>query len=324
MQDNELTSEPTTLGRIAAIDVARGASLVGMGVYHLIWDLADFGFVSAGAPFAPAMRIFSHGVASAFLALVGVSLALAHPHGLRRAAFARRFATIAGAALLVTLATFLLDRDEPILFGILHCIAIASLIAAPFVGAPAWAALAAGALALAAPLALTSESFNSPALIWLGLGTVAPASLDWRPLLPWAGVVLLGLALARLFLSRLARSAVALWRPAAIPGRALAFAGRHSLAIYLAHQPILFAALFALANLTGLAARQERESYLAACRPACVEAGGELAACAKACACVADRAGAAGLSLGVARGQGGEDERKRLKSVVDACGAEAR
>jgi uncharacterized membrane protein len=270
------------------------------------------------------MRLLSHGVASAFLALVGVSLALAHPHGLRRAAFARRFATIAGAALLVTLATFLLDRDEPILFGILHCIAIASLIAAPFVGAPAWAALAAGALALAAPLALTSESFNSPALIWLGLGTVAPASLDWRPLLPWAGVVLLGLALARLFLSRLARSAVALWRPAAIPGRALAFAGRHSLAIYLAHQPILFAALFALANLTGLAARQERESYLAACRPACVEAGGELARCAKACACIADRAEAAGVSLGVALGQGNDDERRRLKSIVDACGAEAR
>ncbi len=324
MRDKELTSEPTKPGRIAAIDVARGLALIGMGVYHLIWDLAHFGFAPASLPFAPAMRLLSHGVAGAFLALVGVSLALAHPHGLRRAAFARRFALVAGAALLVTLATYFLDRDEPILFGILHCIAIASLIAAPFVGAPAWAALAAGALALAAPLALTSESFNSPALIWLGLGTVAPASLDWRPLLPWAGVVLLGLALARLFLSRLARSAVALWRPAAIPGRALAFAGRHSLAIYLAHQPILFAALFALANLTGVAARQERETYLAACRPACVERGGEFGPCAKACACVADRARAAGLSLGVALGQGGEDERRRLKSIVDACGAEAR
>ena len=136
-------------------------------------------------------------------------------------------------------------------------------------------------------------------------------------------MVLVGLALARASLSPLARSPLALWRPAAIPGRALASAGRHSLAIYLAHQPILFASLFALANLTGLAARQDREAYLAACRPACVEGGGELAACAKACACVADRAQAAGLSLGAARGQGGEDGRRRLRSVVDACGAEA-
>ena len=324
MQDNELTSEPAKLSRIAAIDVARGASLVGMGVYHLTWDLAYFGFVSASLPFTPAMRLLSHGVASAFLALVGVSLALAHPHGLRWRAFARRFATIAGAALLVTLATFLLDRDEPILFGILHCIAIASLIAAPFVGAPAWAALAAGALALAAPLALTSESFNSPALIWLGLGTVAPASLDWRPLLPWAGVVLVGLALTRACLSRLARWSWTRWRPAAIPSRALGFAGRHSLALYLVHQPILFAALFALAAATGPTARRDRDSYLASCRPACVEAGGEAVPCAKACACIADRAQAAGVSLGVALGQGGGDERRRLKSIVEACSAEAR
>jgi uncharacterized membrane protein len=324
MRNHDLTSEPTKLGRIAAIDVARGLALIGMGVYHLIWDLAHFGFVAASLPFAPAMRLLSHGVAGAFLALVGVSLGLAHPHGLRRAAFARRFALVAGAALLVTLATYFIDPAEPIAFGILHCIAIASLVAAPFVGAPAWAALAAGALALAAPLLIASESFNAPALIWLGLGTVAPSTLDWRPLLPWAGVVLVGLALARVSLSRLAGSPLALWRPAAIPGRILDFAGRHSLAIYLAHQPILFAVLFALANLTGVAARQERETYLAACRPACVERGGELGPCAKACACVADRARAAGLSLGVALGQGGEDERRRLKSIVDACGTEAR
>ena len=323
MRDDGLTGEPTELTRIAAIDVARGASLVAMGVYHLTWDLANFGFAPAGLPFTPAMRFFSHGVASAFLALVGVSLALAHPRGLRWRAFARRLAIVAGAALLVTVATYLIDHDEPIFFGILHCIAVASLVAAPFVGAPAWMALAAGALALVAPLAVTSQSFNSPALIWLGLGTDAPRSLDWRPLLPWAGVVLVGFALARVSLARLARSRLALWRPAAIPGRALGFAGRHSLAIYLVHQPILFGTLFALANLTGLSARQERESYLAACRPACVEAGGELAPCAKACACVADRAQAAGLSLGAAHGRGGADERGRLESIVDACGAEA-
>jgi uncharacterized membrane protein len=319
MRDEDLTSELKTLGRIAAVDVARGLALVGMVAYHLTWDLAHFGFVSASLPFTSGMRALSHGVASVFLALVGVSLALAHSHGLRASAFARRLAIVAGAALLVTVASLFVDRDEPIYFGILHCIAVASLVAAPFVGAPVWAALAAGALALAAPLAVSSESFNSPALIWLGLGTVAPSTLDWRPLLPWAGVVLIGLALARLALPRFVRSRLAPWRPAGIAGRALGFAGRHSLAIYLTHQPILFAALFALASLTGQAARQERSLYLAGCRPACVEGGGELDLCAKACLCVADRAQAAGLSLAPTRGQGDDDARKRLRSIVDAC-----
>jgi uncharacterized membrane protein len=324
MRDNDLTSAPTKLDRIAAIDVARGLALVGMVVYHLAWDLADFGFVSAGLPFTPAMRLLSHAVASAFLALVGVSLALAHPHGLRGRAFARRFAIVAGAALMVTAASFVIDPAEPIAFGILHCIAVASLVAAPFVGAPAWTALAAGVAALAAPLAVASDSLDAPALVWLGLGTTAPHTLDWRPLLPWAGVVLVGLALARASLPRLAGWRWTQWRPAAAPGRALRFAGRHSLVIYLVHQPILFACLFALAHLSGAPARNDREAYMATCPPACVEKGGELDLCAKACACIADRAEAAGVPLRAALGQGDDDARRRLKSIVEACGAEAR
>jgi uncharacterized membrane protein len=312
------------LGRIAALDAARGLALLGMGAYHLTWDLAHFGLVAPSVPFSPAMRLLSHGVAGAFLALVGASLALAHPHGLRRVAFARRLAVVAGAALAVTVASFLLAPNEPITFGILHCIAAASLLAAPFVSAPAWAAAAAGALALVAPLVVASPAFDPPALVWLGLGTIPPLTLDWRPLFPWAGVVLAGLAATRAFFPQIAAAPWARWRPGTIAGRAIAFAGRHSLAIYLVHQPVLFALLFAAANLSGVAARQERESYVAVCRPACVDNGGELDLCAKACACVADRAQAAGVSLGAAHGEGGDEARRRLRAVVEACGAEAR
>ena len=324
MQDVHQTSEPAARGRIAAVDVARGLALVGMGAYHLTWDLAHFGFVAPSVPFSPAMRLLSHAVAGSFLALVGVSFALAHPSGLRRAAFLRRLAVVAAAALLVTVASEFLAPDEPITFGILHCIAAASLLAALFIAAPAWASLAAGALALAAPLMVTSKQLDAPALIWLGLGTVAPPTLDWRPLFPWAGVVLLGLALARALPPRVFAAAWARWRPQALAGRAIAFAGRHSLAIYLVHQPILFGLLFAIAGLTGVAARQERSSYIAYCRPACVENGGGLDLCAKACACVAERAQAAGISLDAARGTGDDEAGRRLKAVVAACGAESR
>jgi uncharacterized membrane protein len=323
MGSEDFTGERAKFGRVAAVDVARGLALLGMVAYHLTWDLAHFGFIAPSAPFAPAMRLLSHVVGSSFLALVGVSLALAHPNGLRPRSFLRRLALVAVAAVLVTIASEYLDPAEPITFGILHCIAAASLLAAPFLGAPVPVVLAAGAALLVAPLAIASPRFDAPALIWLGLGDTAPPTLDWRPLMPWAGVVLVGLALARPALPRVAGSRLALWRPEAIAGRALAFAGRHSLAIYLVHQPILFAILFALANLTGVAARQERDAYLNACRPICVKNGGGLEPCAKACACVADRAQAAGLSLDVARGEGGGDQRERLRGIVDACGSEA-
>ena len=69
-------------GRIDAVDCARGLALVGMAIYHLSWDLADFRLAPPMLPFTPQMRLLSHIVASAFLLLVGVSLALAHRNGL--------------------------------------------------------------------------------------------------------------------------------------------------------------------------------------------------------------------------------------------------
>jgi len=318
------TSEPAKRARIAAIDAARGVALAGMVVYHLIWDFAHFGLIAPTLPFAPATRALSHVVAGAFLALVGVSLALAHPHGLRRAAFLRRLAAIAGAAALVTAASYAIDADEPILFGILHCIAASSLIAALFVAAPAWAALAVGAAAIAAPFVYSSPAVNPPALVWLGLGTLPPYTLDWRPLLPWAGVVLIGLGLAQAAAARLAGWRWTAWRPMRWPGRATAFAGRHSLVLYLVHQPILFGLLWSVVTATGLEDRQAREAYLAACPSACVARGGDAAICAKACACVAERAEAAGLSLSAARTEAGGELEKRLRDVVETCSLEAR
>ena len=135
--------------RIAAIDVARGLALIGMAVYHLSWDLAYFGLAPAGLPFSPQMRIFSHVVASAFLGLAGVSLAIAHRVHPRWRAFFLRLLKIMAAAALVSLGSCLAAPDETIWFGILHCIAAASLLAAPLLSAPPWAALLAGAAAIA-------------------------------------------------------------------------------------------------------------------------------------------------------------------------------
>src|ERR1700722_15036163 len=126
-------------GRIDAVDCARGAALVGMAIYPLGWDLADFRLAPPMLPFTPQMRLLLHSVASAFLLLVGVSLALAHRNGLKVRAFWRRLAIVAGAAALVTAGSFVFAPSEPITFGILHCIAVASLLAGPFVTAPAWA-----------------------------------------------------------------------------------------------------------------------------------------------------------------------------------------
>jgi uncharacterized membrane protein len=305
------------LGRVDAVDCARGLALIGMAAYHLTWDLADFRLVSPLLPFTPGMRLLSHVVASAFLALVGASLALAHRKGFNQRAFWRRLAIITGAAALVTLGSVVFAPGEGIFFGILHCIAAASLIARPFVTAPAWASLAAGLAAIAAPLLIRSTLFDPPWLLWLGLGEALPNTLDWRPLLPWAGVVFLGLSLARTpgVIARL--TSPMRWRAASGPSRAVCFAGRHSLPIYLVHQPILIGLLAALTWWGPLAPKADMSAFLSSCQHACVAEGRAAPECATGCRCVADAIEGSGDADRLATVT--PERRAELKRLADAC-----
>jgi uncharacterized membrane protein len=303
--------------RLDAVDVARGLALLAMAAYHFTWDLAYFGLVAPATPFTPAMRAASHVIACAFLALAGLSLALAYPDGLRMRPFLKRALRIGAAAALVSGATLAFAPKSPILFGILHCILVASLVAAPLVARPRAALALGGALAVA-PLVLSAPAFNAPWLMWLGLNTQDPATLDWRPLMPWGGALLIGLGLGRLSP-----------RPPAAPARgaplgALAFAGRHSLAVYLVHQPILVGLLYAAVHLSGFAERQSAAAYERSCRPACVEAGGDAESCARACACVVRDASAAGLGGRLGAGGLAAPERARIGGIVNACARQAR
>jgi uncharacterized membrane protein len=308
---------PKPGGRVDAIDCARGVALVGMAAYHLSWDLADYRLVSPMLPFSPPMRLFSHAVASAFLALAGVSLALAHREGLNLPAFCQRLVIVSGAAALVTAASFVFAPGEVIWFGILHCIAIASLVAGPFVGAPASVSLLIGAAAIAVPVFIQSKLFDPPALLWLGLGETLPNTLDWRPLLPWGGAAFLGLGLARLsgVLGRL--TAPERWRAQSRPARALGFAGRHSLPIYLVHQPVLIGLVAAAAYFA--APKPDARAFLAACERAC-EAGGRASGdCATSCQCVADSVVRSGDAERLGDNRLDPARKAELKRMAQAC-----
>jgi uncharacterized membrane protein len=304
-------------GRVDAVDGARGLALIGMGVYHLNWDLADFRLAPPMLPFTPGMRLLSHTVASAFLALVGVSLALAHRKGLNPRTFWRRLAIVAGAAALVTAGSLVFAPSEPITFGILHCIAAASLLAAPFVAAPPWASLTVGLAAIAAPFLIRSTLFDPPWLLWLGLGEALPNTLDWRPLLPWAGVVFLGLGAARLPGVMDGLTAPTRWRAGSAPARAICFAGRHSLPIYLVHQPILIGLLAALTAWGPLAPKADMNAFLASCQRACVAKGRPAAECETGCQCVADAVASSGDADRLETLA--PERRDELKRLADAC-----
>ena len=304
-------------GRVDAVDCARGSAIAGMVVYHLTWDLADFRLVPPDLPFTPGMRLLSHIVASVFLALVGVSLALAHRDEFDARAFWRRLAIVCLAAAAVTIVSVVIAPGEGIFFGILHCIAAASLFAAPLVTLPAWASLAAGFAAIAAPFVFRSSLFDPPWLLWLGLGEALPNTLDWYPVLPWAGVVFLGLGLARTGGAMAWLTSPGRWRAKSRAPRALSIAGRHSLPIYLLHQPVLFALFYALTSWGPLAPKPDMSRFLASCRHACVADGRAAPECATGCQCVADAVERSGDADRLATIS--PERRAELKRLADAC-----
>jgi uncharacterized membrane protein len=230
--------------RIPLIDVLRGAALVAMAIYHFAWDLSFFSLAELGATEHPLWIAFARSIAGSFLALVGVSLYLAHGDGVRWPLFARRVAVIAFWALAISVASWFADPEGVILFGILHCIAVSSVLGLLFLRVPVPLVIAAAIACLAAPSFLASPAFNGLGWVWLGLGSEVLPSNDYNPLLPWFGMVLIGIAVMRL----IPRDKWPAWQPDDAITRTLALIGRHSLLFYLVHQPVLLGILWAVAK----------------------------------------------------------------------------
>ncbi|MEM7488540.1 MAG: heparan-alpha-glucosaminide N-acetyltransferase [Pseudomonadota bacterium] len=227
--------------RIEAVDWARTAAIVGMVTFHFGRDLEVVGLVPPGATFGGWWDVWARSVAGSFLFLAGLSLWLAHGGGIRWGGFLKRLGILMAAALAVSLGTYLAMPALWVRFGILHSIALASVLSLPFLRVPWWATLAVAAAILWLGPQLRSEAFDGVWWLWLGLGTTGPPMMDWEPMVPWLAPMLAGVAVGRLgsqagWWMRLARWRGPDW---------LAWPGRHSLAIYLVHQPVIIGAMMA-------------------------------------------------------------------------------
>ena len=218
--------------RAQAIDVARGTALVAMIAYHACWFATDAELVALDLR-AVGWHLFQRSIAASFFLLVGVSLALARPTGARAAA---RIARIAACALLVTATSVVLDPQRVVTFGILHNIAVSSLLALPLLRLGAWNVLLGAVLVV---LGTVVSLPSRPLLDWTGLGEAPAPAFDFQPLLPWLGVVLWGTVVGKALIGPSGEQLLA-WHSESGAARGLAFLGRHSLLVYMVHVPVLF------------------------------------------------------------------------------------
>jgi uncharacterized membrane protein len=282
-----MTERPTRkIGRIDTFDIARGLALLAMAIYHFTWDLEFFGYTDPGMTAVGGWKLFARCIATSFLFLVGVSLFLAHGEGIRWKGYWRRLAMIAVAALGISLVTYIVVPGGFIFFGILHQIALASVLGLLFLRLPALLTLALAAAVIAAPTFLRSGFFDHPAWWWVGLSTSDPRSNDYVPLFPWFGAVLAGIGLTRLaasaaLLTRLAELHAGAW------SRPLIFAGRHSLAVYLVHQPVLIALVWLFSQVAPAAVQTQEVRFRQSCESTC-EQTRDAEFCTRYCVCMLD------------------------------------
>ena len=217
--------------RIELMDGARGLSLFLMVFYHFFYDLATFAdaprWIFRNVVFDPLQYFF----AGLFILISGVSSNFSHSNVLRGL-------RVLGVALVITLATTLMDM--PVVFGILHllgtCMLLYGLTRKLWQKLPPWVVPTVCVLAIV----LTARFANgrpteTPHLWMFGLVTAEFDSVDYFPLLPWAFVFLLGAWAGRYVREgRLPRWFYDTKVPFFAP------LGRHSLLVYVVHQPVLY------------------------------------------------------------------------------------
>ncbi len=305
--------------RIALIDVWRGIALVAMMTYHGAWDIAYLRLIRFDPGGSLPWRLYAHLIAGSFLFLAGVSLVLATRSGFRLEPYLRRLGVIVAAAALVSLATYFVMPEGWVYFGILHQIALASVIALPFLRLPALVTALVAAAVIALPNVVRTEIFAAPWFWWVGLAPVAKTSFDYVPVFPWTGVVLAGVASARFAVASGLDVRLSRWQPQARLSRLLAFGGRHSLAVYLIHQPILYGIFFAVAQFAMPNAAVD--GARADCTDRCVASRGDVAGCTAYCRCVFDDLADAGLIQPLMKGTLTEADNERLRGMAMTCTA---
>ena len=248
INSNEMEIKTPSSGRFIELDVFRGIA-IGLMIYlHILWDLDYFGIYPLNHEVYQVQKI----VPLIFFMLVGMCLVvgknkkIANPLTDELKKYHRhlimRGIKIFMLGIAITIATLIFVPNRPIIFGVLHFIGLSVILSIPFLKLKYYNILFA-LLFILIGILIGNYHIENPTVFHLALGihqtNVWDYTVDYFPLFPWFGVTLLGIALGeflykdnkrRFHLPDLSR-----YRPFTM----LSWIGKHSLAIYMLHQPLI-------------------------------------------------------------------------------------
>ena len=182
--------------RFWEIDALRGVAILLMIGFHLTWDLVSVGLVQVNMGRGP-WPWFSRVISTMFLSLAGISLVISDSKRGETPAWRKyllRGLKVLGLAMIVTLVTYWTLGRGFVVFGILHLIGFSIIAALPFLPyRRRWFSLVLGLALLVVGSYVNRQTVLHPWLIWLGINQLGRPMADWYPVLPWFGMMLVGL-----------------------------------------------------------------------------------------------------------------------------------
>lgn len=218
--------------RADLIDVLRTIAICWMIIFHLAYDMKALGFSSTDFS-SGFWYYFPRVIAGSFLFIVGLSLHLAYENKINWSKFWHRQMKIAAGAVIISLTTYFIFPANWVYFGTLHCIFFATLFGVFLVGKRI--------IIMVIFLLILGGISSGFDLFWISQ-IIRKPSMDFIPIYPWFLCTALGLFVA---------SFEGFWKFVYKfrPHPLLTFPGKHSLIIYLLHQPIIFGTLILIKNL---------------------------------------------------------------------------
>jgi uncharacterized membrane protein len=237
--------------RLWEIDALRGVAVVGMILYHFSYDLAYFGFFDMWFFRSSLGLAVVHVGGALFIFLAGISLTLSYRKSVTYQSsernlfwkYLKRGVLIFSYGLVISFLTWIFVPEEMIVFGILHLIGVSIVLSHPFLRLKL-PNVVLGIGCIIVGIYLSNFTLDAPWLAWAG---IAPNffMLDYWPIFPWFGVMLLGIFVGNILYGDQIKG-VGRLAPPVVGLRHVVFLGRHSLPVYLVHQPIILTALILL------------------------------------------------------------------------------
>ena len=217
--------------RYFELDLLRGFAVILMVCFHFGYDLALFGYASYKTTVDIEWIVFRGVILSMFLLGVGMSSYLAYSDGINWKKVWKHTAKLTAVSVVISIGSYFIFPEQWIYFGVIHFVTIATLVSLAFLKRPYLALILGvgiivsyllGYFHLDPMLAYSVEHFSIPRY-----------TVDVVSFTPWFGAVLIGM-----FLMHKKMFGIAIKENKT--GQRVAYLGKHSLLIYLLHQPILF------------------------------------------------------------------------------------